>query len=49
MRIVNFTKFINRDLDLDEENTSERELTDICEMQVHYLLLSGIHGGNKLS
>lgn len=49
MRIVNFIKSIDRGLDLDGKSTSEIELTDICEMQVHYLLLSGIHGGNKLS
>lgn len=49
MRTVNFIKFIDRGLALDGKSTSGIELTGGCEMQAHYLLLSGITGGNKLS
>lgn len=49
MRTVNFIKCIDQGLDLDGKSTSGIELTDICEMQAHYLLLSGICGGNNLS
>ena len=49
MRTVNFTKFINQGLDLDGKSKNGIELTDMCEMQAHYLLLSDTNRGNKLS
>lgn len=48
MRTVNFLKFTDRGLDLDGKSMSGIKLTDICEMQAHYLLLSGITDSNKL-
>lgn len=45
MRTVNFTKFINQGLDLDGKSKNGIELTDMCEMQAHYLLLSDTNGG----
>lgn len=48
MKTVNFLKFTDRGLDLDGKRMRGIKLTDICEMQAHYLLLSGITGGNKL-
>lgn len=49
MRTVHFIKFIDQGLDLDGKSKSGIELTDICEKQAYYLLLSGTNGGNQLS
>ena len=49
MRSVNFINFIEWALDLNGKSKSGTELTDICEVQADYLLLSDTDRSNKSS